>query len=258
MGGLFESRDLLLSCAACSAAAYNDRIDFNEFPLPPTFNSIKPLILLPGRDGQCCCWVFRDTRKRCIIAAFRGSDSIHDILQGANFCSVPLYKPFGVGLIQSDVAVHAGFLDYFQSAQGQIAEALLDLAPPDYTVAFTGHSLGGAAATLATLEHHLSVLPHIHHRLYCVTFGSPPTGNTEFVKHFNKTITRSYRFVSGADLTPRIPIPGMHHVRGAVRLHHHLDSPLDIVRHHQMRYYYTGLKNIIHTRSSQRMLKQVV
>lgn len=47
----------------------------------------------------------------------------------------------------------------------------------DKDIVFTGHSLGGAVATLATLRLLSSLPPHLQRRVHCVGFAVPPVGN---------------------------------------------------------------------------------
>ncbi|KAJ1984820.1 hypothetical protein H4R33_004250 [Dimargaris cristalligena] len=73
---------------------------------------------------------------------------------------------------------------------------------------FLGHSLGGAIANLAAFDYPLvskykGVLkPHL------VTFGSPPVGNMEFVKQYNKQLIPSTLVTSGFNLVPNVHLLG--------------------------------------------------
>lgn len=235
------STDLVLACATASALSYDDAICRRRMTrkMPERFKSLEPVELL----GDKRCWLLRDPVARVILVAFRGSDSVGDIMRGFKFAPKPLHEHLGAGLVDSDVIVHSGFLEYYAGAQKCLGEAMVDLCTPDYTIAFTGHSLGGAAATLAALEHRLVGMREINHKLYCVSFGSPPTGNRAFVDRFNRGVTRSYRFVCGADMAPRIPIPGMHHVKGGIYLPCPIVKPSDALAHHHMMNYLQPLRN---------------
>ncbi|KAL5993122.1 Lipase-like pad4 [Asimina triloba] len=76
--------------------------------------------------------------------------------------------------------VHAGFLRIFQSIFESPAEfsQVLETVNSNRAVVFTGHSIGGAIASLATLWL-LSSFPSLSSSvsLLCVTFGSPLLGN---------------------------------------------------------------------------------
>lgn len=227
--------DVLLAAAACSALAYSDDIAPGSLQafVPASFENLTPVALV----GDDRCWIMRDPTRRAIVVAFRGSDSVGDILRGFKF------RParFVTG---APCTVHSGFMDYYMGTRAELLEALADAATPDYSVVFTGHSLGGATATMAALEHQLVTTPPAARReVYCVTFGSPPTGDQRFVRLFDRAIDRSYRFVCGADMTPRIPIPGMKHVKGGIYLPRRPDGPSSLITHHNIKNYMEPLRS---------------
>jgi predicted lipase len=67
----------------------------------------------------------------------------------------------------------------------------------------TGHSLGGALATLFVMENaHRTKAFDIS---TCCTFASPRVGNKEFARSFDLLPIESWRFVNQHDLVPRLP-----------------------------------------------------
>ena len=79
-------------------------------------------------------------------------------------------------------------------------------------VYITGHSLGGALASLTALM--VSQLGNIH----CVTFGSPRVGDIEFAKLFNATVAdiESSKYYSCRFTTEDDPVPqGLSHRNSA-------------------------------------------
>ena len=67
----------------------------------------------------------------------------------------------------------------------------------------TGHSLGGAIATLITTRcHRYPELPNPT----LVTFGSPKVGNDAYVKYMNSLGVMHYRWVNNADVVARNPV----------------------------------------------------
>ena len=92
--------------------------------------------------------------------------------------------------------VHKGFHDYTQAAL--FSEQLPDFgnltlgeviardlrAHPAYTLYLTGHSLGGAAATLAAAR--LADMGVSPQQLRVITFGAPAVGNTAFARAYEK------------------------------------------------------------------------
>lgn len=79
----------------------------------------------------------------------------------------------------------------------------------------TGHSLGGAIATL-TAYHALTY----HDPVYLYTFGSPRVGNTALAQNIDHQLPiRAYRCVHRIDIVPRIPFWfNYHHVQEPIFL----------------------------------------
>ena len=142
------------------------------------------------------------------MAAFRGTeaDSIHDIITDAQFAFADWDN--------LDERVHKGFREALDLVWPQLVAAIKPLA--DRRVWFTGHSLGGALATLAAdrlvrerAREGLGELGGVY------TFGSPLVGDRRFVDGFNSRVgDRSFRFVNDQDAVTRVPPPlvGYRHV----------------------------------------------
>lgn len=73
-------------------------------------------------------------------------------------------------------------------------------ANPSYRVVATGHSLGGAVATLAAAYLRRSGIPA---DLY--TYGSPRVGNPAFASFVTAQAGAEWRVTHGADPVPRLP-----------------------------------------------------
>eukprot|EP00890_Picochlorum_soloecismus_P005060 jgi/Picsp_1/5555/NSC_02914-R1_alpha beta-hydrolase domain-containing protein len=70
------------------------------------------------------------------------------------------------------------------------------------TVFVSGHSLGGALATLCAMDLKLRLkVPDVR----LVTFGSPRVGNAVFAHWFNKFIAPHWRFTHNRDVVPSVP-----------------------------------------------------
>ena len=95
--------------------------------------------------------------------------------------------------------VHRGFSDAYEAVRKKVVD---ELAKPEYAeqaLYITGHSLGGAIATLATKR-----LKHVGGHAATYTFGSPRVGNEEWVAGIKTPV---YRIVNSADIVPMLP-PG--------------------------------------------------
>lgn len=108
--------------------------------------------------------------------------------------------------------VHAGFVEAYNSIKEQLmnaTEALLEeKSRPIY---FTGHSLGGALATLSSLDVSLT-LDVPGSKIVVSTFGSPRVGNKLFQDIYDATIPMNWRVVAGGDIVSRLPKIGYEHV----------------------------------------------
>ena len=92
--------------------------------------------------------------------------------------------------------VHAGFYRAWRAVRGDVRRAIDAAAGGrEATVCYTGHSLGGALATLAASES--------GGRL--VTFGCPRVGDAVFASSFCETCGDAVRVVTAGDVVPRLP-----------------------------------------------------
>lgn len=125
----------------------------------------------------------------CVIA-FRGTDDAADWLTNLE---VDRVKQWGC-------KVHSGFSGVEKRLTHQIAQVL----PEAQRYWITGHSLGGALATLFAVR--LSDARFNVAGLY--TFGSPRVGCRCFAQHADYALKgRHFRVVHGNDIVPRVPRP---------------------------------------------------
>lgn len=102
----------------------------------------------------------------------------------------------------SDTRAHAGFVAAFRSVDEQLRERLIDQRTPDELI-ITGHSLGGALATLAA---HAWSGTFILHPNAVYTFGSPRVGNGPFQRSYDAALhDATFRVVNEGDPVPRVP-----------------------------------------------------
>jgi len=113
--------------------------------------------------------------------------------------------------------VHRGFLDYTQAAlftdtldeyggrtAGEVIAAELR-AHPSAKIYLTGHSLGGAAATLAAAR--LADMGVSPAQLEVVTFGSPALGNAAFVRAYADKFTLHRVVIQGDPMKDLLAAP---------------------------------------------------
>lgn len=130
-----------------------------------------------------------------IIIAFRGTSSTTDWISDM----IASQKRFPY--ILEDSLTHRGFTEMYSSARAGIMTVLSKLSP-DKTLYITGHSLGGALATLCAIDIAANT-PFTSLSLY--TFGSPRVGNPAFTDAFKKHVKFSYRYANIFDVVTHAP-----------------------------------------------------
>jgi hypothetical protein len=129
-----------------------------------------------------------------MLVSFRGTESIGDWITNTNFFSIE--KNYG--------AVHEGFYNGFAEVKDTI-EKEFDRRLPKL-ILLTGHSLGGALATVAAAEwngkYNISGV---------YTFGQPSVGNGTFSTFFSTNYSNKFfRFVNDDDIVTRLPLSYQH------------------------------------------------
>ncbi|CAK9326857.1 unnamed protein product [Citrullus colocynthis] len=180
-------------------------------------------------DTQVAIW--RDFMRRRLVVAFRGTEQSRwkDLRTDLMLVPAGLNPERISGDFNEEVQVHSGFLSAYDSVRMRIISLIKmainyndDCAEPPlkWHVYVTGHSLGGALATLLALE--LSSSQLARHEAITVTmynFGSPRVGNRQFAEIYNKKVKDSWRVVNHRDIIPTVPrLMGYCHVAQPVYL----------------------------------------
>jgi triacylglycerol lipase len=105
------------------------------------------------------------------------------------------------GASSSGALMHRGFVQAYFSVRKTIHDFIdaRDLS----TVTVTGHSLGGALATLCAIDVQYNFSRKVAVDIY--TFGAPKVGNSGFRDSFHHRVPDSFRFVNGMDIVPELP-----------------------------------------------------
>eukprot|EP01034_Spumella_vulgaris_P037628 gene37628-46421_t len=128
---------------------------------------------------------------------FRGTQGVSDVLTDLD----TLTQSFGGK--HSGVSVHKGFLEQFHAVRTPLTNFLKDHEGDYNRIVITGHSLGGALASIAGayFSHlHLGVEVAVH------TFGSPRVGNKAFGRYFSEHMAEHWRVVNEEDPAPLVPM----------------------------------------------------
>jgi predicted lipase len=199
-----------LKCAILSQEIYTNfspELRFSDFP-----NLVPELLETTKTDTECAILADFDTETAYVI--FRGSDSNTDWITNFNFGQEQIY-PYE-GKSSSGAEIHKGFAAAYFSVRTEIFGYFQRSSLQQVIV--TGHSLGGALATLGAVDLQYNFTGQFAIALY--TFGAPRVGNIGFRESFNRRVLDSSRFVYGMDLVSALPRPwqGYRHVEKEYRL----------------------------------------
>ncbi|KEY67829.1 hypothetical protein S7711_04967 [Stachybotrys chartarum IBT 7711] len=155
--------------------------------------------LLTGIGG----YVAVDHARSEIIISIRGSNNLR------NFLTDVVFIRQGCDLF-SGCQVHAGFGTAWKEIESKATAAVAAAvaANPGYSVVATGHSLGGAVATIAAGYLRRS------HAVDIYTFGAPRVGNAAFSQFITDQAGGEFRVTHVDDPVPRLPpmIFGYRHI----------------------------------------------
>jgi hypothetical protein len=145
---------------------------------------------------------------KTIYVVFRGTRESIEWIKNTNFS-------------QTDKEMSDGFHEiytYFQENTKSMKNILLDtikpelVKDPDTKVVLTGHSLGGALASLAAedIANELAKdikqeIPDYHPHITLYTFASPRVGNAAFKETIESSCYSCYRVFNTEDLVPQVP-----------------------------------------------------
>jgi hypothetical protein len=150
-------------------------------------------------------------KDKSIYVVWRGSESKKDFQNDASIDKVPF--------INEGEKVHIGFKYCWESVVGDtynaIDTALENLQGEATNIIVSGHSLGGAVATLYAY----SIKNHYpHYNIKSLTIGSPRVGNKVFKENYDKSGIDTLRIVHNNDLVTHTPYIRFYHVNYQVRL----------------------------------------
>lgn len=188
-----------------TAAAFNEHPDKCFKNSMPTMTLSKTFSVKCSAEGpQTNCFGFTsfDTTQKVIVMSFRGT-------QGATQLTEEILDFFtGKKQLFPDAGnIFTYFYDaFFFLWNGGLSQDIRNLKYkyPDYELWVTGHSLGGAIASIAaSYVVHTGLYTGANVKL--VTMGQPRTGDYDYALWHDKTFPYSFRIVHHKDIVPHIP-----------------------------------------------------
>lgn len=135
-----------------------------------------------------------------LIISFRGSQQVPDWFNDFD----AWHKVIPYGNYNSKIKVHRGFLRCYKSVRDQILDYVKKHESKIGKIYVTGHSLGGALATLCSVDLHYN-FDIFKDKIYPYMSGNPAVGNKAFVKSYNKRLPYTIRTYMLKDIVPKMP-----------------------------------------------------
>lgn len=212
---------------------------------------LTPVAFVESEETDTQVWLYRSVEAREAVIAFRGTEQIKwkDIATDLNLtpCSLNPERvddnaglPFTARILravsgtnQDQLMVHKGFLDAYDSVKRAVFTLLDEIVGAPGTkrgaeggsggpwrVLVTGHSLGGALATLAAYELAMrQSAAKLYGNISLYSYGAPRVGNKAFAEEFDRLVPDTWRITNANDIIPSVPrLMGYCHVGHAVRL----------------------------------------
>ncbi|ORC90193.1 putative lipase domain protein [Trypanosoma theileri] len=240
-----------LCCGCCSpsssSSSSSSETEFDTMPPPPTDDSgnhvntniPQPInverygyrlrLVMEALDVQVVISSWDGSNKEGehkaprIVIAFRGTANVRNARQDLRlrrevWDEMPKEdtKTFRPLWGRGKPTVHVGFLSIWKAHRQSIHDAVWEFLSSNpstvYRIYCTGHSLGGALASLCaySLRKMLVEKKYPLPEVTVYTFGQPPLGNKAFQVAYNKAIPRTFRVVNESDAVALIEFYGSH------------------------------------------------
>ncbi|XP_046858557.1 lipase-like [Xenia sp. Carnegie-2017] len=170
---------------------------------------------------------FVKNTQNVIVVSFQGSDSLQDW-----FRNIQTLKKSYSGC--QDCKIHSGFLKSYSPLKDEMLRKVNTLYQEHpKKILVTGHSLGGAMATLAAVD-----LVNAGYPVNLITFGAPRVGNKEFAQYVDRIVKGiNLRVTYKNDIVTVIPNKG----------YRHAGQELHCIDHNKFHYYPANV-DLLHAR----------
>uniref|UniRef100_A0A914XUH0 Fungal lipase-like domain-containing protein n=1 Tax=Panagrolaimus superbus TaxID=310955 RepID=A0A914XUH0_9BILA len=211
---------LVIIFAGCNADSFDDTLRYYAFPIAAAAysdapnlcfqsieNDVNSNIQIYGQDtfecdsldDTCSGYTAVDPVNQYIIISFRGTNKFLQLVdEGWDYND---FEP----LLGGNVAAYFfnGFSDIWNHGMKNDFYTLKNKYP-NFDILVTGHSLGGAMASIAAATIvSTGIVPAS--KVYLFTFGQPRTGTLDYANGFNSFGMASYRVVHNRDMVAHLP-----------------------------------------------------
>ncbi|KKY29691.1 putative feruloyl esterase a [Diaporthe ampelina] len=168
---------------------------------PPFGSSVEKEFEDKKTDTQVT--LFRDDNAQEYILSFRGTSNVQDFLTDLDQTLVSCSAADGISCLGCTCA--QGYLGQYVSVQDDIVTTLTSslASSPSYQLVVTGHSMGGALASLAAAS-----LQGQNFTLTAYTYGQPRTGDQAYADYVDTVFTGASTMIRAThsnDGVPQIP-----------------------------------------------------
>ncbi|GFR45731.1 hypothetical protein Agub_g7147 [Astrephomene gubernaculifera] len=172
---------------------------------------LLPLAFVDATSTDTQAWMLANKESKTVVLSFRGTETSQwkDIFSDLNLFQI---QPKSLKPKNPKITVHKGFLAAYESIRETIT-ALLETVlngscngcssnGSNWRILVTGHSLGGALATLASYD---LKLRDATRDITCYTYGAPRVGNKAFAEEYNSLVPHTFRVTNKYDIVASVP-----------------------------------------------------
>ncbi|GMT04677.1 hypothetical protein PENTCL1PPCAC_26851, partial [Pristionchus entomophagus] len=184
-----------------AAAAYSDNpIRCLQYTFPNSHYKILSSVEVPcdSRNHTCAMFTAISVAEKKIVVSFRGTTTNEQLVVEGLESLENGVDWYGVG------QVNRYFYEATEILWKYLERHLEQPSSSHFRVLFTGHSLGGAMATLAAMKTHVKKL-RPKYLISLITYGEPRVGNRVFAHNTQAALADSWRVVHRADMVPHLP-----------------------------------------------------
>ncbi|MCY3412758.1 MAG: lipase family protein [Candidatus Heimdallarchaeota archaeon] len=177
-----------------------------ELVIPEGYTMVKELL-----DKKTDSRALAFKTEGLFVLSFRGTDSFKNVLTDLKIAREKYpTRRFWFRKYRT----HKGFAEAYQNIRDQIKDVVEEHVDKKDKILVTGHSLGGALATITGQD--LKRTMKFKNEVISYTFGSPMVGNKHFSRMYNKKVKHSFRVVNDGDIVPQAPPGSFKHVKDYV------------------------------------------